>query len=216
MLVLEERLLAAARFVQGPVVADIGTDHALLPRYLLQRGLAERVITVEKSRGPQEVALANLRGYSAEVRRGDGFEVLTAGEVDCAALCGMGGGLIRSILSRWPERLPGRLVLQANRDTSLLRRWAGEYGYHLVQETIAAGFWNYPVLALQRGEGPDPAYQGIEQELAFEFGPHLLRQRHPLLLEELSARERYFRDSRALAVYRRIERALDYLNCSRR
>lgn len=197
-------------------MADIGTDHALLPRYLLQNGLAERVIAVEKNRGPREVALASLRGYSAEVRLGDGFEVLTPGEVDCAAVCGMGGKLIASILSRWPERLPARLVLQANRDTPLLRRWAGEFGYHLVEETMASGFWNYPVLALQRGEGPDPAYQGLEQELAFEFGPHLLRQRHPLLLEELSTRERYFRDSRALGVHRRIKRALDYLNCSRR
>lgn len=208
---LDERLLAVASLVRGPVVADIGTDHALLPRYLLQEGIASRVIAVEKNVGPWEIASENLKGCPAEVRLGDGFEVLAPDEVDCATVCGMGGWLIASLLSREPARLPDRLVLQANRDTPLLRVWASEKGYHLVEERMAPGFWNFTVLALERGEGPDPAYQGIERELAIEFGPHLLKRRHPLLLEDLRERERYFRNTRAVGIHRLLTRAQTFL-----
>lgn len=210
-ILLDERLLAVAGLVRGATVADIGTDHALLPRYLLQQGLASRVIAVEKNEGPWEVATQNLQGYPAEVRLGDGFEVLQPGEVDCATVCGMGGWLIASLLSRDPARLPPRLVLQANRDTPLLRVWAGEKGYHLESEVMAPGFWNFTIVSLVRAQGPDPAYEGIERDLALEFGPHLLRQRHPLLVEDVAERERYFRNTRAIGVHRLLTRAQELL-----
>ena len=210
-IVLDDRLLAVASLVRGPVVADIGTDHALLPRYLLQEGIAQRVIAVEKNEAPWAIASANLQGYEAEVRLGDGFDMLEPGEVDCASVCGMGGWLIASLLSRDPKRLPPRLVLQANRDTPLLRVWATESGYHLVDEQMATGFWNFTVLALERREEKDPAYLGLDRDLALEFGPHLLKRRDPVLRRDVEERERYFRNTRAVGVHRLLSRAKDLL-----
>ncbi len=211
---LDARLLAVAALVEGPVVADIGTDHALLPRYLLEQGIAERVIAIEKSEGPYDVARLALQGYNAEVRLGDGFTPLNPGEVDCACLCGLGAWLITSLLSREPRKVPPRLVLQANRDTPLMRVWARESGFHLVDEAMAEGFWNYTILALERRQGPDPAYAGIPQDLAQEFGPHLLRTRHPLLCEEVNERELYFRNTRAVGVHRLLCAAQEFLGVS--
>lgn len=208
---LDERLSTVASLARGPVVADIGTDHALLPRFLLENGIAERVIAVEKSEAPANVAAAALRGFNAEVRLGDGFDALAPGEIDCACLCGLGGWLIASLLCRYPDRLPPRLVLQANRDTPLLRVWAAESGYHLESEKMASGFWNFTVLCLVRREGPDPIYQGLPRELANEFGPHLLRERHPLLCQDVLEREGYFRNTRAVSVHRMLCQARDYL-----
>jgi tRNA (adenine22-N1)-methyltransferase len=208
---LDERLAAVASLATGPVVADIGTDHALLPRYLLQNGLVERVIAVEKHDAPAQVARESLRGYAAEVRLGDGFEVLEPGEADCATLCGLGGWLIASLLCRAPEKVPRCLVLQANRDTPLLRVWAAESGYHLVAEKMVPGYWNFVILSLAKVAGPDPAYDGLPRELANEFGPHLLRQRHPLLCQEVREREQYFRGTRAISVHRLLCQARDLL-----
>lgn len=51
---LKPRLSALAELVpQGSVVADIGTDHAFSPMYLVKQGLADKVIAVE-----------NLIGYA--------------------------------------------------------------------------------------------------------------------------------------------------------
>ena len=208
---LDERLTAVASLVSGSCVADIGTDHALLPRYLLENGLARRVIAAEKHEDPAQVARESLRGYEAEVRLGDGFEVLQPGEVDCATLSGLGGWLIASLLCRSPERVPARLVLQANRDTPLLRIWAAQSGYHLIHEKMVPGYWNFVILALAKADGPDPAYEGLPRELANEFGPHLLRERHPLLCQDVREREQYFRGTRAISVHRMLCQARDVL-----
>lgn len=209
---LDDRLSAVASLVRGATVADIGTDHALLPRHLLESGRVQRVIAIEKNEAPANVARESLRGHNAEVRLGDGFEALQPGEVDCVTLCGLGGWLIAGVLSRFPDRLPPRLVLQANRDTPLLRVWASERGYHLEDEVMVPGFWNFVVLSLVKGEGADPAYDGVPRELAVEFGPRLLRQRHPLLRREIEDREQYFRDTRALGVHRLLCQARDFLD----
>lgn len=211
---LDERLAAVAELVPAAgvrTVADIGADHALLPRFLLENGMAQRVIAVEKHADPAACARAALRGYEAEVRLGDGFEVLLPGEADCATLCGLGGWLIASLLSRHPDRVPPRLVLQANRDTPLLRVWAAERGYHLVAERMVPGFWSFVILCLVRAEGPDPAYDGVPRQLADEFGPHLLRERHPLLCQDVREREAYFRNTRAVSVHRMLCQARDFL-----
>jgi tRNA (adenine22-N1)-methyltransferase len=208
---LDERLSAVASLARGPRLADIGSDHALLPRYLLEQGIARHVIAVEKNEGPAEIAREALRGYSAEVRLGDGFDALRPAEVDCATLCGLGGWLIASLLCRYPERLPARLVLQANRDTPLLRVWASESGYHLVAEKMVAGYWSFPILALEKAGGPDPAYRGLPRQLANEFGPHLLKERHPLLCQDVLERELYFRNTRAVSIHRLLLQARDHL-----
>lgn len=213
--VLDPRLSAVASLVRGPKVADIGTDHALLPRYLIDTGVALSVIAVEKNRAPAEVARKALQGYPAEVRVGDGFSVLSPGEVNCATLCGLGGQLICNLLSRQPENLPEQLVLQANRDTPLLRAWALENGYHLKTERMVTGFWRFVVLSLTRQPGPDSAYQGLSRRLAVEFGPHLLRERHPLLCQEILERERHFRGTRAVELHGLLYDACRFLELSR-
>lgn len=190
-IVLEARLLAVAAEVVGPVCADIGTDHARLPRHLLQTGRVERAIAVEKSRGPFENARRALLGLNAEVRFGDGFSVLRPGEASSASLCGMGARRMVGILSRHPERLPQRLVLQPNDGAEPLRRWALSAGYALVREQMVEGFWRYPVLTFERGVCT--AYAGLPLELALRFGPWLLRQGHPLLKTELLAQRKRLR-----------------------
>ena len=54
---LDPRLEAAASFVEpGAVVADVGTDHAYLPLYLLETGAARFAVASDINRGPLERA----------------------------------------------------------------------------------------------------------------------------------------------------------------
>ncbi len=190
---LDARLRAALEFVQADTHADIGSDHARLPVALLAEGRVKRVLIIEKTPGPREVARASVEraGLSrqVEVRLGDGFAPIQRGEVESASLTGLGARTILGILNRAGEGLPPQLVLQPNDTAVPLRAWAAKSGYHLTEEALAPGFWTYGVVQLTRAAGPDPAYTGLPPDLALAWGPHLLARQDPLLLAQLRAHE---------------------------
>lgn len=175
--------------IRAETHADIGADHAHLPIQLVQRGRVRRCIVVELNAGPlaharQNVALAGLTGR-IEVREGSGFTPLLAGEVQSASITGMGANTILSILNSAAGRLSPALIVQPNDSPRTLREWAMRNGFHLVSEALAAGFWVYPVLRFEARSGPDPVYQELPLEAALRYGPHLLRSRHPLILQQV-------------------------------
>ncbi len=186
---LDARLEAVLALIRAEVHADIGSDHAHLPIRVVQEGRAERCVVVEVNPGPlgharASVVRSGLAGC-VEVREGNGFGPLGAGEVDSASLTGMGAATILGVLERAGGKLPGALVLQPNDSPRPLRTWARENGYHLTAERLAAGYWAYPVLRLERRSGLDPAYAGLPLEAALRYGPLLLHGRSPLLLEQV-------------------------------
>ncbi|GAA5533769.1 tRNA (adenine(22)-N(1))-methyltransferase TrmK [Deinococcus aluminii] len=188
---LDARLEAVLALIRADVHADIGSDHAKLPIRLLREGRAERCVVVELNPGPlalarRNAARARLAGR-LEVRAGDGFAPLAPGEVDSASLTGMGAGTVAAILRRAGERLPPVLVVQPNDSPRPLRVWAREHGYHLTAERLIPGYWPYPVLRLERRDGPDPAYAGLPPGAALRYGPHLLRGGDSLLGEQVRA-----------------------------
>ena len=170
---LSPRLQAVAAQICAPVHADIGTDHAKLPCYLLDHGRVERIIAVEKHPGPYARACRALQGYAAEVRRGDGLQPLLSAETNSLSITGMGALNIVHILKAYPDRLPARLVLQPMDECQPIRVWGLQYGYHLLAE-----HWVEPHTVLTFGQSPgdDPVYHDLPRAAALRFGPHLLRQ----------------------------------------
>ena len=80
-----KRLEAAAKLVRpGAFVADIGTDHAYLPIYLVGKGIATRAVASDINRGPLDRAASNIRAAGLEERI---TLLLTDGVV---GLCGLG------------------------------------------------------------------------------------------------------------------------------
>lgn len=211
---VEDRLLMVSTEVSSECHADIGTDHALLPIYLLTHGLCRFVIATEKSSSAFRIAKRALWGKSAEVRLGDGLCVLEPGEVQSVSICGLGGTLIADILSRDEALIPARVVVQANRDSWKLRRWGLRSGFHLVREQLAEGHWLYEILTFQKTSGPDPAYSDVPLDLAVHFGPHLLKERHPLREQDLRQRERYLAGQPRREDIQRVNSALNFLHSS--
>ena len=208
---LDERLMCVTTEVSSECHADIGTDHALLPLYLLNNGLCSKVVATEKSPNALRVARQALWGRNAEVLLGDGLEPLEGIEFGSLSICGMGGSNICEILDSYPDRVPDILVVQANRDSHKVRRWAYTAGMHLVREQLSQGRWLYEILTFRRGQGADPAYIALEQELGFYFGPHLLKTAHPLLKEELLRRKALQSEHPRNEELQRVRLALEYL-----
>ena len=100
---IDKRLETIANLVpQGCVLADIGTDHAYLPVWLLEKQRIARAIAGDIAAGPCQAARTTVAQFGqhehVEVRQGSGLKVLSSGEADCIAIAGMGASTIISIL----------------------------------------------------------------------------------------------------------------------
>lgn len=114
----------------GARVADVGTDHALLPIALVQAERARFAIAADLRRGPLEGARENIaRAQLAEritVRLGDGLAPLHPEDhLDVIIIAGMGPRTIREILVRGDVRRLGArwLIVQSPQDARLVREY---------------------------------------------------------------------------------------------
>ena len=157
---LSERLMCVASYVEkGAIVADIGSDHAYLPCYLIHHQLASKAIAGEVAKGPYESAQSHVRAEQLQdkitVRLANGLKAIEIeDEVDTVTIAGMGGPLIATILDQDTNRLSNvsRLILQPNVYAKAIREWALLNDWKLVAEDILQEDDKiYEILVLEKG-----------------------------------------------------------------
>ena len=141
MINLSERMLMAARMVRsGNAVADIGTDHAYLPAYLILRGISPKALACDVRKGPLENAKKTVEAYSIEdkitLRLSDGFDEINPSEADDLIMCGMGGTLMEQLVSRthWLKDKSKRIIVQPQSHAEDIRRFFIENGFEILFE----------------------------------------------------------------------------------
>lgn len=197
----------AEQIPAGSRLADIGSDHALLPVFAVRQGWVTSAIAGEVNQGPLDAAQRQVNeaglGHIIEPRLGNGLAVLQPGEVDVITIAGMGGALIVTILSEGIDKLEGvsRLVLQPNVGEEFVRRWLLEHGWFLSSEQIMEEDGRtYEILtadrlndAAQRNEQlyrpcqfthPEGWVVELTGERLLQFGPYLLEQDSPIFIEK--------------------------------
>ena len=198
---LSKRLETVASFVPtGAIVADIGSDHAYLPCYLVHKGIAARAVAGEVVKGPYESAVKQVRteGLTDKitVRMADGLAAVEeADEITAVTIAGMGGPLIVSILEKHPQALKTvtRLILQPNIHAKAIREWAMANGWAIQDEVILEEDGKiYEVLVLQRGEMKLNEAQTL-------LGPKLMETKLPVFIEKWS---------REIANWQRVQQAI--------
>jgi tRNA (adenine22-N1)-methyltransferase len=177
---------------EGERVADIGTDHALLPIALFERGVTRTLILSDIRPGPIEKARANidrrLPGEVLDIRLGGGLAPLAVGEADVVIIAGMGGLLIADILSSDPEKTRsfGRYILQPRNAADKLRIRLAELGFVTFEETLATeGRFICEIICASPGGGLQPEFAPETEGLSAEISPLLIRKGDPLLPELL-------------------------------
>lgn len=178
---LSKRLETVASFVSpGARLADIGSDHAYLPLYLVEQGKIAFALAGEVVEGPYQSALQNVlaaqKSDAIQVRLASGLAAIKpSDEITLITIAGMGGRLIAEILETGKSRLAGveRLVLQPNNREHMVREWLAANGYRLVAETILEEQGKiYEILVAERGQANYTAVQ-------LQFGPFLLEKKAP-------------------------------------
>lgn len=138
---LSPRLAVCASFVRkGSVVADIGTDHALLPVWLVREGVASRAIASDINEGPIARARLNIQqhdmGHAVTTVVANGLAGIAPGQADDIVIAGMGGDLIAAILSaaEWIKDGDIRLILQPMSHAERLREYLFTTGFEVTEE----------------------------------------------------------------------------------
>ncbi|MGI2326560.1 tRNA (adenine(22)-N(1))-methyltransferase [Planococcus sp. YIM B11945] len=185
---LSTRLLRVAHYVpQGAVVADIGSDHAYLPCFLVLNGKAKRAVAGEVVKGPYESAKKQVRleqlSEKIDVRLASGLDAIFHEDgITAVTIAGMGGPLIASILDQGKDKLTGvgRLILQPNVHAKAIREWAQTNGWALVQEEILKENDKiYEILVLEPHQQP-----AAFSEAELLMGPMLIKEFSPVFQEK--------------------------------
>lgn len=138
---ISERLKCVAGLVnKGARVADIGTDHAYLPIYLVQNGISNKVYACDVRKEPLRRAKLHIDEYGLSdkitTQLCDGLKGISKGDVDTVTICGMGGKLMKNILKAGIDKLGNntQLVLSAQSELRDFRKYLLETGIDIKSE----------------------------------------------------------------------------------
>ena len=190
---LSLRLDAVAAFVpEKAAVADIGTDHGYIPIHLIESGRAAKALAMDVGRGPLNRAREHIEAMEPqfreriELRLSDGLKELKAGEADTVVIAGMGGELIIRILDqgRHVWETVKTWVLSPQSEPEQVRQFLAREGFGICREQMVKdGGKYYTIMEVKRGTMPPMG------EAEYRYGPCLIRDCHPVLLEYLDQEE---------------------------
>lgn len=177
---LTPRLRAVAELVPlGAALADIGTDHAYLPVWLLLQGRVRKAIAADLRQGPLDRARLTARQYECSgdisFRLCDGLAQIGADEVDTIVVAGMGGETIAAILdaASWTRNERYTFILQPMSAQPELRAWLWRNGFDIQkEEVICEGEKLYNIFVVKFS---DPISMSLGEEWAGRQTPELVQ-----------------------------------------
>lgn len=181
---LSERLMTALPYISGgEVVADIGTDHAYLPIYLILTGKASFTYACDINKGPCQKAIENARAYGVSdkvsVSRRDGITGLCDKGIDKFIIFGMGGELISQILSGENISDGVRFILNPMTKQEKLRSYLTENGFEILDENVVYSDSKYYQIIYAEKNGKCEKLSPAEQK----FGRINIKKRSRVFIE---------------------------------
>lgn len=182
------------KYKKGDVLADIGTDHAYLPCYLIENKIVNKAYACDVARGPFESSLSTIKQHNltnhVEALLGDGIEPVLNKKVDMISIAGMGAYLITEILEKNFTYLDKVEVmfLQPNANTDHLRKYLFEHNFMIIDENlIKDGHHIYDMMVVKK------VNEKIDyNEYDIEFGPILRKQLTPLFIDKWKKQHHVF------------------------
>lgn len=184
---LSKRMQAVADFVTaGYITADIGTDHAYIPIYLIEQNISPKVFAMDINEGPLLRASDHVSAYGYEkkiiLRQSDGMKALEEGEAQSIVIAGMGGGLVVKILSdSWKVTCSLKeCVLQPQSEIAKVRTFLLEHGFSFVDESMVLEDGKfYPMMKVVPPSKVHPSEEWTKCQI--RYGKLLLESKHPVL-----------------------------------
>lgn len=169
---ISKRLLKIASMVPLDIpCADIGSDHGLLVKYLLDNNLVPFCYASDNKKGPFERLKKNLSTYisqnKVEVDLVDGIKNLT-NKYKTIIIAGMGGDLIKEILEKEKDKLKNieYLLLSPHGKEKELREFLTSIQFQIIDENVVYEDHYYEIILFKKS--PEIVNYSTKQ---LEYGP---------------------------------------------
>lgn len=162
----------------GKGVADIGTDHGLIPILLAENGYTGNIFASDIAQAPLARArsAAEAAGVLQKIHfeQSDGLDFCPADQVDCVLITGMGGDNICRILDHcdWIFHGGHVFLFQPMTHAEVLRYWLVHNDFKISREVlISEGEHLYQAFSATAGKSR--TYQDIEYLIGAFDVPHV-------------------------------------------
>lgn len=180
---LSKRLQKIAELVdENKVVYDVGSDHGLLPCFLILNKNIKKAYAVDNKEGPLNKAKTNIEKYGLQDKV---IPVLSNGiddikeDVDIITIAGMGFYTVKEILDNKDLSKYDKIIVQVNKDTNLLRQWINDNDYSIIDEVIVKDDFYYEIVVFKAIKGKKLS------PLELKYGPINLRDKTDTFIEYL-------------------------------
>lgn len=174
------------QYQQGDILADIGSDHAYLPVYLIEQKIITTAYACDIGEGPCLSARETIKQHQLEdkvhVLLGNGLDPILDKPIDMISIAGMGSYLMVEILDQHRNYLKNmkRLFLQANANVDYLRDYLYKNQFKIIDEEIVKdGKHIYEMMCVMYS---DETISYDKKDIM--FGPVLLKKQSPLWKEK--------------------------------
>lgn len=180
---LSLRLKTIEKMVESErIVADIGTDHALLPVQLVLSGRISKAYAVDNKIGPYQRAVSHIKSNNCE---SSVISILADGlmsvpeDADCWVIAGMGYDTAAMILDqRHHVNIGQQLIIQVNHGVDKLRSYLMLKGWQIIDEQIIFEAHHYQIIKAVKVKS---VVRLKPEDIA--FGPLLRREKNSVFTE---------------------------------
>ena len=180
---ISKRLLKIAEMIEkDKVVFDVGSDHALLPCFLVMNDITDRAYAGEISMGPYRKSVENIEKYNLSDKvipvLSDGLEN-ASDDVEVVVIAGMGFHTIKHILDNCDINRYDYFVVQSNNEVDKLRQYLSDNNFTIEDEEIVHDDFYYQII---RFSGK---YHEKYDDTQIRYGPILLERKDNIFTEYL-------------------------------
>lgn len=163
---------------KNSIVADIGTDHGIIPIMLSKFNLAKKIIATDISENSlnklKEKLKQNDNINNIETRVSDGLNSFFEYEIDTIIISGMGGILIKDILNTNLDiaKTAETLILSPNNSLDVVRKFLVNNNFKIIDEKdVFENSKYYQILKVTYGK--DLFYEDYE----YNYGKILIKNK---------------------------------------
>ena len=175
---------------KGSILYDVGSDHGLLPCFLLLEGICEKAYANDNKKGPLNRAITNINKYHLEDKiipiLADGLDGIKD-DVDAISISGMGYYTVEKILDRADLSRFKYIVVQCNSDVNLLRKYISDHNYKIIDEEIVYDDFYYEIIKFNNENALSL------NKLEIEYGPILLKKKDKIFKDYLEYKLNHYK-----------------------